>query len=70
MVSYIRRPKSGHITCYLIRTYHVLTTLQASDIAKSIGTTANVIKNHLRVIFDKTGTWTRLELALWYVKTN
>jgi DNA-binding CsgD family transcriptional regulator len=44
--------------------------LKASDIAKCIGTTANVIKNHLRVIFDKTGTWTRLYLALWYVKTN
>jgi DNA-binding CsgD family transcriptional regulator len=44
--------------------------LQASDIGKSIGTTANVIKNHLRVIFDKTGTWTRLELALWYLKAN
>ncbi len=26
MVSYPRRPKSGHITCYLNRTYHVLTT--------------------------------------------
>jgi hypothetical protein len=26
MVSYPRRLKSGHITCYLNRTYHVLTT--------------------------------------------
>src|SRR5260370_38481981 len=26
MVSYPRRTKSGQITCYLIRTYHVLTT--------------------------------------------
>src|SRR6266568_6584494 len=26
MVSYPHRPKSGHITCYLNRTYHVLTT--------------------------------------------
>jgi len=26
MVSYSRRPKSGQITCYLNRTYHVLTT--------------------------------------------
>jgi uncharacterized damage-inducible protein DinB len=24
--SYPRRPKSGHLTCYLNRTYHVLTT--------------------------------------------
>ena len=27
MVSYSHRPKSGQITCYLNRTYHVLTTL-------------------------------------------
>jgi hypothetical protein len=27
MVSYPRRPQSGHITCYLNRTYHVLPTL-------------------------------------------
>src|ERR1700675_1025479 len=26
MVSYSRRPQSGHIVCYLNRTYHVLTT--------------------------------------------
>jgi len=26
MVSYPHRLKSGHITCYLNRTYHVLTT--------------------------------------------
>ena len=26
MISYPRRPKSGHITCYLNRTYHVLPT--------------------------------------------
>src|SRR6266851_2573558 len=26
MFSYPRRPKSGQITCYLNRTYHVLTT--------------------------------------------
>lgn len=26
MLSYPRRLKSGHITCYLYRTYHVLTT--------------------------------------------
>src|ERR1700746_474489 len=27
MVSYPRRPQSGHITCYLNRTYHVLPTV-------------------------------------------
>src|SRR6267154_4713677 len=30
MFSYPRRPKGGQITCYLNRTYHVLTTLQGS----------------------------------------
>jgi GxxExxY protein len=28
MVSYPRRLQSGHITCYLNRTYHVLTTVR------------------------------------------
>jgi len=28
MVSYSRRPQSGQLTCYLNRTYHVLTTLE------------------------------------------
>src|SRR5260370_11929353 len=28
MLSYPHRPPSGHITCYLNRTYHVLTTVQ------------------------------------------
>jgi len=27
MVSYLRRLQSGQITCYLNRTYHVLTTI-------------------------------------------
>lgn len=44
--------------------------LKNSDIAKIIGTTENVIKNCLRTILDKTGMWSRLELALWYVKGN
>ena len=30
MVSYPHRPQSGHITCYLNRTYHVLPTAQPS----------------------------------------
>ena len=37
------------------------------EIAKIIGTTQNVIKNYLRCIYDKTGMWGRLELALWYL---
>jgi DNA-binding CsgD family transcriptional regulator len=44
--------------------------LKNSDIAKIIGTTENGIKNCMRTILDKTGMWSRLELALWYVKGN
>src|SRR5438132_14214865 len=31
MFSYSRRPKSGQITCYLNRTYHVLTTAMINN---------------------------------------
>lgn len=36
------------------------------EIADSLGTTEHVIKNYLRVIYDKLGLWNRVELALWY----
>jgi DNA-binding NarL/FixJ family response regulator len=36
------------------------------EIATSLGTTEHVIKNYLRVIYDKLGLWNRVELALWY----
>ncbi len=32
----------------------------------NIGTTEHVVKNYLRVIYDKLGLWNRVELALWY----
>jgi DNA-binding NarL/FixJ family response regulator len=35
------------------------------EIAAMFGTTEQVIKNHLRTVFDKLGVWTRLELALY-----
>ena len=35
------------------------------EIGHSVGTTEQVIKNYLRVIFDKLGVWSRLELALY-----
>ena len=35
------------------------------DIATVIGTSEQVIKNHLRSVFDKLGVWSRLELALY-----
>ena len=39
------------------------------EIGKIIGTTEQVIKNHLRSTFDKLGVWSRLELAM-YVATH
>jgi hypothetical protein len=30
-----------------------------------MGTTEQVIKNHLRSTFDKLGVWSRLELAMY-----
>ncbi len=35
------------------------------EIGQSVGTTEQVIKNYLRVVFDKLGVWSRLELALY-----
>lgn len=34
-------------------------------IAERLGTTSKVIRNHVRILFDKTGVWSRLELAAW-----
>jgi DNA-binding NarL/FixJ family response regulator len=41
--------------------------LKNSEVAREIGTTEHVVKNYLRVIYDKLGLWNRVELALWYV---
>jgi len=40
--------------------------LKNSEVANEIGTTEHVVKNYLRVIYDKLGLWNRVELALWY----
>jgi len=40
--------------------------LKNSEVADAIGTTECVVKNHLRLIYDKLGFWNRVELALWY----
>ena len=34
------------------------------EVADAIGTTEHVVKNYLRVIYDKLGLWNRVELAL------
>lgn len=40
--------------------------LKNSEVAEVIGTTEFVVKNYIRIIFDKLGFWNRVELALWY----
>lgn len=40
--------------------------LKNREVARAIGTTEHVVKNYLRVIYDKLGLWNRVELALWY----
>jgi DNA-binding NarL/FixJ family response regulator len=35
------------------------------EISRIVGTTEQVIKNHLRSTFDKIGVWSRLELAMY-----
>ena len=40
--------------------------LKNREVANEIGTTEHVVKNYLKVIYDKLGLWNRVELALWY----
>jgi len=44
--------------------------LKNSEVARVLGTTESVVKNYLRVIYDKLGLWNRVELALWYEARN
>jgi DNA-binding NarL/FixJ family response regulator len=44
---------------------HVWQGLTNREIGKIMGTTEQVIKNHLRSAFDKIGVWSRLELAMY-----
>lgn len=40
--------------------------LKNKEVADAIGTSEHVVKNYLRIIYDKLGLWNRVELALWY----
>jgi DNA-binding CsgD family transcriptional regulator len=40
--------------------------LKNSEIAERIGTTEHVVKNYLRLIYDKLGFHNRVEIALWH----
>jgi DNA-binding NarL/FixJ family response regulator len=43
----------------------VLEGLTNREIGKIVGTSEQIVKNHLRRVFDKLGVWTRLELAMY-----
>jgi two-component system, NarL family, nitrate/nitrite response regulator NarL len=40
--------------------------LNNKEVGDAIGKSENMVKNYLRVIYDKLGLWNRVELALWY----
>ena len=40
--------------------------LKNREVADAIGIEEHVVKNYLRVIYDKLGLWNRVGLALWY----
>lgn len=40
--------------------------LKNKEVGDVIGKSENMVKNYLRVIYDKLGLWNRVELALWY----
>lgn len=44
--------------------------LTNKDIAEIVGATEHGVKNHLKTIFHKTGSRTRVQLALWYEKRS
>jgi DNA-binding NarL/FixJ family response regulator len=49
---------------------HVTQGLRNKEIAHELNTTEQVIKNHLRKIYDKLGVTDRLELALYSIQHN
>lgn len=44
----------------------VVLGLTNKEIAERLGTTESVVKNYLRLVFDATGTFSRLELAIFW----
>ena len=42
--------------------------LKNREVAREIGITVHVVKNRMRLIYEKLGFHNRVEVALWYVK--
>jgi len=59
------RPLTPNEECIIVLVAEGLTN---KDIAGIVGTSESGIKDHLKTIFPKTGTRTRVQLALWYEK--
>jgi DNA-binding NarL/FixJ family response regulator len=51
----------------LILLWMITQSMKNREIAIQLNTTEQVVKNHLRIIFDKTGVSDRLELALFVI---
>jgi DNA-binding NarL/FixJ family response regulator len=45
----------------------VASGLKNKEAGAVMHTTEHVIKNYLRVVYDKSGMWNRVELAMWYM---
>src|SRR5207253_944161 len=56
-----RRPTEGEYRIVAL----VAQGLNNGDVARKIRTTRSVIKNRLRIIYDKLGVWNRIELVRW-----
>jgi DNA-binding NarL/FixJ family response regulator len=55
-----------HLTCKEVQVATLVWEgLTNREIGKIMSTSEQVIKNHLRSIFDKLGVWSRLELAMY-----
>lgn len=64
----IKAPQRGVTEKDLWLAARVAEGLRNTDIAVTLGTTENTIKQRLRALYDKLGLWNRVELALWYIK--
>ena len=49
-------------------TYLVTKGMKNAEIAVEINITEHVVKNYLRIIYDKLGLDSRTQLAMWYIK--